>query len=106
MKKWKDIKSGDYIYMLKWHAKNNWLEIRRCFVKNTKEFGKYIKIEFGHFLNTKDKGFDSSLLEYINLMFKCDECLNIENFEKEKPTYLLMTEFNEDIITKFENCKK
>lgn len=106
MKTWKDIKPGDHIYMLKWHAKTNWLEIRRCHVNSIKELDNYIKIEFGHFLNTQDKGLDWMKREYLSLLFKCESSIDEEDFEKRKPTYLFLTEFNEDIVSRFEKCRK
>jgi len=107
MKVWEDIKTGDHIYMLKWHAKNSWLEIRRCHVNGIRDVGEHsVKIEFGHCLNKQDKGLDWMKREYLSMFFNKKSSIDKEDYEKKKPTYLFLAEFNEEIVSNFEKVKR
>lgn len=107
MKTFGDVNVGDYIYMLKWHAKTKWLEIRRCHVRGVKPFGKRkVEIDFGHFSNTQDARFHWMKQMYASLVFNKDDCTNKEHCEKSKPEYLILAEFNEDIVSDFEKQKR
>ena len=107
MKTFGDVKVGDYIYMLKWHKKTKWLEIRRCHVRSVKPFWKHkVEMEFGHFSNTQDARFDWKKQIYASLVFNKDESTNKEHYEKAKPEYLILAEFDEGIVSEFEKTKR
>ena len=99
MKTWNDIKLNDYIYLLKWHN-IGYTEIRRCKVINIKDLtDECIKITFNHPLN-KDLNFIKS--ENNEFLLIKDMSVSENDWQIKKRKYLLITEFNENIIKEFE----
>lgn len=99
MKKWNDIKLNDHIYLLKWH-KIGYVEIRRCKVINIKDLtDECIKITFNHPLN-KDLYFIKS--ENHEFLLIKDMSVSENDWQIKNRKYLLISEFNEDIIKEFE----
>lgn len=99
MKTWNDIKLNDYIYLLKWH-KIGYVEIRRCKVIDVKDLTKeYIKIWYTHPLN-KDLDFLKS--ETRDLLVHKKQYVSENDWKNKKYKFLIITEFNENIIKEFE----
>ena len=99
MKIWNDIKRNDYIYVLVYH-KNGYIEIRRCKVIDVKDLTKeYIKIWYTHPLN-KDLDFLKS--ETRNLLVNKKQYVSENDWKNKKYKFLIITEFNENIIKEFE----
>jgi len=99
MKTWNDIKLNDYIYLLKWH-KIRYVEIRRCKVIDVKDLTKeYIKIWYTHPLN-KDLDFLKS--ETHDLLVHKKQYVSENDWKNKKYKFLIITEFNENIIKEFE----
>jgi hypothetical protein len=99
MKTWNDIKLNDHIYLLKWH-KIGYVEIRRCKVIDVKYLtNEYIKIWYTHPLN-KDLDFLKS--ENHEFLLIKDMSVSENDWQIKKRKYLLITEFNENIIKEFE----
>ncbi len=99
MKTWNDIKLNDYIYILVYH-KNRYIEIRRCKVIDVKDLTKeYIKIWYTHPLN-KDLDFLKS--ENHEFLLIKNMSVSENDWQIKKRKYLLITEFNENIIKEFE----
>ena len=99
MKTWNDIKLNDYIYVLVYH-KNGYIEIRRCKVIDVKDLTKeYIKIWYTHPLN-KDLDFFKS--EEHSLFISKNQYTDDKDWKTKKYKYLVITEFNEEIIEEFE----
>jgi len=104
MKTWDDIKVNDYIYLLKWHnSGSGYTEIRRSKVieirKPTKD---YVYIKFKHPENTNDKGLYWMKTDKVEWMLKSTDSISETNFNKKPRKFLLLSEFNEDIIKEFE----
>ena len=99
MKTWNNIKLNDYIYLLKCH-KNGYIEIRRCKVIDVKDLTKeYIKIWYTHPLN-KDLDFLKS--ETRDLLVHKKQYVSENDWKTKKYKFLVITEFNENIIKEFE----
>ena len=99
MKTWNDIKLNDYIYVLVYH-KNNYIEIRRCKVIDVKDLTKeYIKIRYTHPLN---KDLDSLRLQTRDLLVHKKQYVSENDWKNKKYKFLIITEFNENIIKEFE----
>lgn len=99
MKIWNDIKINDYIYVLVNH-KNGYIEIRRCKVIDVKDLTKeYIKIWYTHPLN---KNLDFLKSETHNLLVCKNQYVSENDWKNKKYKFLIITEFNEDIIKEFE----
>jgi len=99
MKTWNDIKINDYIYVLVYH-KNSYIEIRRCKVIDVKDLTKeYIKIWYTHPLN---KDLDSLKLETRDLLVHKKQYVSENDWKNKKYKFLIITEFNENIIEEFE----
>jgi len=99
MKTWNDIKLNDYIYVLVYH-KNGYIEIRRCKVINIKDLtDECIKITFNNPLN-KDLNFIKS--ENNEFLLIKDMSVSENDWQIKNCKYLLISEFNEDIIKEFE----
>ena len=99
MKTWNDIKLNDYVYLLKWH-KIGYVEIRRCKVINIKDLtDECIKITVNNPLN-KDLSFIKS--ENLEFLLIKDMSISENDWQIKNRKYLLISEFNENIIQEFE----
>ena len=99
MKTWNDIKIGDHIYCLIGH-RHHYLEIRRCKVTRIKNLtNEYIKIWYTHPLNRND---DFLKLEERSLFISKNQYTDDKDWKTKKYKYLVITEFNEEIIEEFE----
>ena len=108
MKTWNDIKLNDYIYLLKWHTSGyGYVEIRRSkVIEIRKPIKDYIYIKFRHPENTNDKGLDWMKTDRVEWMLKSTDSISDTDFNKKHRKFLLLSEFNENIVEEFEKIHR
>ena len=97
MKTWCELKENDIFYKIRYHKRKKFLEILRCKVLSVKNLTeKYTKITYDDGTHSH-RGYYEYFESNVNtLQYK--GCTGIST--------MFLTEFNEDIVTKFENSFK
>ena len=109
MKTWGNIAANDCVYLLKWHhSGGGYSEIRRCkVIEIRKPTETYVKIVFKHPKNINDKSLSWMKTETFEwTLLKSNESLSDKDFTKRPLKFLLMTEFNEDIVEEFDKSHR
>ena len=97
MKTWCELKEKDIFYKICYHKRKKFLEILRCKVLSVKNLTeKYIKITYDD--GTHPHGGYYERFKSWDSTMQYKGCTGIST--------MFLTEFNEDIVTKFENSFK
>ena len=100
MKTWCELKENDIFYKIRYHKRKKFLEILRCKVLSVKNLTeKYTKITYNDgSCRYPNGGYYEYFESNINTLQYKGCCTGIST--------MFLTEFNEDIVTKFENSFK
>ena len=93
---------------MKWHTSGyGYVEIRRSKVieirKSTRD---YIYIKCSHPENTNDKGLYWMKTDRVEWMLKSTDSISHTDFNKKPRKFLLLSEFDENIVNEFEKIHR